>query len=163
MEFAVPIGESLGVGGEKVGENVLDGLVVTLGRAGVVMRQLRNGKGEIDMDNDHGEDEFAHCHAVGKTTFGLQDVLFSVGSGTIGGFKDSGVGQFTAHRDRLGRSSKMAPVMVHNDFINIGLAGDDDIVASLENVHTIEFANDAKLVKRGDKVVPDSILDSAET
>ena len=38
MEFAVPIGESLGVGGEKVGENVLDGLVVTLCRAGVVLR-----------------------------------------------------------------------------------------------------------------------------
>jgi hypothetical protein len=154
--FAVPIGETLGAGDEKVGENVLDGLVLTLGRAGVVLRQLGNGKGEIGTDNNHGRDEFAHCHAVGGTTFGLQDVLFGIRSGTIGGFKDSGVG-------RLGRGSKVAPVVVSNDFIDIGLAGDDDIVASLENVHTIEFANDAKLVKRGDKVVPDSILDSAET
>ena len=56
----------------------------------------------------------------------------------------------------------MAPVAVHNNFIDIGLTGDGDIVASLENVHTIEFANDAELVKRDDKVVPD-ILDSAET
>ena len=99
--FATPIGETLGAGGEKVGENVLDGLVVAFGGAGVVLRQLGNGKGEVSTDDDHGEDEFAHRHAVGKTTFGLQDVLFSVGSGTIGGFKEGGVGGFTAHGDGL--------------------------------------------------------------
>ena len=48
--------------------------------------------------------------------------------------------------------------MVRNDFIDIGLAGNSDVVASLENVHTVEFANDAELVKRDDKVVPD-VLD----
>ena len=52
--------------------------------------------------------------------------------------------------------------MVRNDFIDIGLAGDCDVMASLENVHTVEFANDAELVKRDDKVVPD-ILDCTET
>jgi hypothetical protein len=36
--FAMPIGETLGAGGEKVGENVLDGLVVAFGGAGVVLR-----------------------------------------------------------------------------------------------------------------------------
>ena len=56
----------------------------------------------------------------------------------------------------------MAPVVVRNDFINIGLARNGDVVASLENVHTVEFANDAELVKRDDKVVPD-ILDCTET
>ena len=61
----------LGAGVKKVDGNVLDGLVVTLGRAGVVLRQLGNEKGEIDTDDDYGEDEFAHCHAVGETTFGL--------------------------------------------------------------------------------------------
>jgi hypothetical protein len=100
--FATPIGETLGAGGEKVGENVLDGLLVAFGGAGVVLRQLGNGKGEVSTDDDHGEDEFAHCHAVGKTTFGLQEVLFGVGSGTIGGFKEGGVGGFTAHGDWLG-------------------------------------------------------------
>ena len=52
--------------------------------------------------------------------------------------------------------------MIRNDFIDIGLAGNSDVVASLENVHTVEFANDAELVKRDDKVVPD-ILDGVET
>jgi hypothetical protein len=52
--------------------------------------------------------------------------------------------------------------VVHNDFINTGLARNGDVVASLENVHTVEFANDAELVKRDDKVVPD-ILDCVET
>ena len=52
--------------------------------------------------------------------------------------------------------------MVCNTFINIGLARNGDVVASLENVHTVEFANDAELVKRDDKVVPD-ILDCVET
>jgi hypothetical protein len=52
--------------------------------------------------------------------------------------------------------------VVRNDFINIGLARNSDVVASLENVHTVEFANDAELVKRDDKVVPD-ILDCVET
>jgi hypothetical protein len=56
----------------------------------------------------------------------------------------------------------VAPVVVRNDFINIGLARNGDVVASLENVHTVEFANDAELVKRDDKVVPD-ILDCVET
>jgi hypothetical protein len=99
--FAMPIGETLGAGGEKVGENVLDGLVVTFGGAGVVLRQLGNGKGEVSADYDHSEDEFAHRHAVGKTTFGLQEVLFGVGSGTIGGFKEGSIGEFTAHGDGL--------------------------------------------------------------
>ena len=56
----------------------------------------------------------------------------------------------------------MAPVVVRNDLIDIGLAGNGNVVASLENVHTVEFANDADFVKRDDKVVPD-ILDSVET
>ena len=37
----MPIGETLGAGDEKADENVLDSLVVTLGRAGFVLRQLR--------------------------------------------------------------------------------------------------------------------------
>ena len=105
-------------------------------------------------------------HRIGysqiKTTFGLQDVLFGVGSGAIGGFEDSDVGGFAAHGNRFGRGAKVAPVVVRNDFIDIGLAGDCDVMASLENVHTVEFANDAELVKRDDKVVPD-ILDCTET
>jgi hypothetical protein len=56
----------------------------------------------------------------------------------------------------------VAPVVVCNDFINIGLARNSDVVASLENVNTVEFANDAELVKRDDKVVPD-VLDGVET
>jgi hypothetical protein len=56
----------------------------------------------------------------------------------------------------------VAPVVVHNDFIDIGLARNGDVVASLENVHTVEFANDAELVKRDDRVVP-NMLDSVET
>jgi hypothetical protein len=102
--FTAPIGETLSVGGEKVGENVLDGLVVTLGRAGVVLRQplLGNGKGEIGTVDDHGKDGFAHYHAVGETTFGLQDVLFGIGSEMIGGFEDSGIGAFATFGDRLG-------------------------------------------------------------
>ena len=51
--------------------------------------------------------------------------------------------------------------MVRDDFIDIGLAGDSNIVMSLENIHTIEFANDTELVKRDDKVVPNA-LDSLE-
>ena len=38
MGFAAPIGEALGLDSEEVGENVRDGLVVILGRAGVVLR-----------------------------------------------------------------------------------------------------------------------------
>jgi hypothetical protein len=133
------------------------------GLAGVVLRQLGNGKGEVSTDDDHSEDEFAHCHAVGKTTLGLQEVLFGVGSRTIGRFKEGSVGGFTAHGDWLDRGSEVAPVvLVRNDFIDIGLTRNGDIVASLENVHTVEFVNDAELVKRDDKVVPD-ILDSVET
>ena len=100
--FATPIGETLGAGGEKVGEDLFDGLVVAFCGAGVVLRQLGNGKGEVGADDDHSEDEFAHRHAVWKTTFGLQDVLLSVRSGTIGGFKEGGIGGFTAHGNRLG-------------------------------------------------------------
>ena len=115
--FPAPIGETLGAGSDEVGEHVLDGLVVTLGKAGVGLRQLGNGEGQIGTDDDHGEDEFAQCHAVGETTFGLQDVLFDIGSGTIGGFEDSSVCGFTSHGDRFGRGSKVAPIMIHKDFI----------------------------------------------
>jgi hypothetical protein len=58
-------------------------------------------------DNDHSEDEFAHRHAVGTTTFGLQEVLFGVGSETIGGFKEGGLGGFTAHGDGLDGGSEV--------------------------------------------------------
>jgi hypothetical protein len=135
---------------------------MAFGGAGVVLRQFGNGKGEVSTDDDHGEDEFAHRHVVGETTFGLQDVLFSIGCGTIGGFKEGGVGGFTAHGDGLDGGSEVAPVVTRNDFINIGLARNSDVVASLENVDTVEFANDAELVKREDEVVPD-ILDGVET
>ena len=89
MGFAAPIGEALGSGSEDVGENVLDGLVVTLlGRAGVVLQQLGDGEGQIGTDDDHGEDEFAHCHAIGETTFDLQDELLRFRCVTVSGFKD---------------------------------------------------------------------------
>jgi hypothetical protein len=101
LRFATPIGETLDAGGEKVGENLFDGLVLAFGGAGIVLQQLGNGKGEVSADDDHSKDEFAHRHTVGKTTFDLQDVLFSVGSGTIGGFKEGGIGWFTAHGDGL--------------------------------------------------------------
>ena len=62
-------------------------------------------------------------------------------------FEDSGVGGgFAAHGDRLGRGAKVAPFVVRKDFIDVELTGDCDVVASLENVHTIEFANDVELV-----------------
>ena len=89
MGFAAPIGEALGSGSEDVGENVLDGLVVTLlGRAGVVLQQLGDGEGQIGTDDDHGEDEFAHCHAIGETTFDLQDELLRFRCVMVSGSKD---------------------------------------------------------------------------